>query len=274
MTFKTLLWIDFCADPETDDPSLGVTGAHGQWHIHRVHHPESVKQMLLDVAPDLLCFDYDYPHAAGLRLLREVRNEQPAVPVVILTQYHSESFALWALRLRVRNFLIKPVALPELLASCDDALSRTPSSDTPELDAAEADFQRLMLEMPGSHSADKLTAAAVTLVVDHYDEKITLIDASHACRLPVRQFNAVFEREHGLSFKDFLLHFRIDMACKMLSGGDLSVTEIAFAVGFNDHSHFARLFRQCTGLHPSAYRRRFIDADDSKVKRIRARQVV
>jgi AraC-like DNA-binding protein len=34
-----------------------------------------------------------------------------------------------------------------------------------------------------------------------------------------------------------------------------SVTDIAFAVGFNDLSHFARMFRRYVGLCPSKYRK-------------------
>ena len=39
----------------------------------------------------------------------------------------------------------------------------------------------------------------------------------------------------------------------MLTEGRVSITGIAYSVGFNDGSHFARLFRRLTGTLPSEY---------------------
>lgn len=55
----------------------------------------------------------------------------------------------------------------------------------------------------------------------------------------------------------YLQHLRIDSARALLSGGDLTVQQIAHLVGYGDTSSFTRLFRERVGLSPSAYRTRF-----------------
>ena len=59
----------------------------------------------------------------------------------------------------------------------------------------------------------------------------------------------------GITFREYLLRFRIREACIRLASGAAPVTEIAYAVGFHDGSYFARMFRRYTGMLPSQYAR-------------------
>ncbi len=60
----------------------------------------------------------------------------------------------------------------------------------------------------------------------------------------------------GQSFTEMVNAHRVAEAANLLAQDDLSVTEIAFAVGFNSLATFNRVFKQKTGMNPSAYRRR------------------
>jgi DNA-binding response OmpR family regulator len=60
--------------------------------------------------PDVLVAEYDYPDLNALRLLREVRERFPLLPIVIFTLQHSEALAVWALRNRVWDYFVKPLA--------------------------------------------------------------------------------------------------------------------------------------------------------------------
>jgi AraC-like DNA-binding protein len=64
-----------------------------------------------------------------------------------------------------------------------------------------------------------------------------------------------FQQEMGISPLTFLNRFRIKEACRLLEGGNRTITEVAFAVGFNDLTYFARVFHRETGVSPSEYRR-------------------
>lgn len=46
----------------------------------------------------------------------------------------------------------------------------------------------------------------------------------------------------GVSFTNYLNTYRMDIACRLLSTTDKSVSEIAYGVGFNNLSHFAGHF--------------------------------
>ncbi len=58
----------------------------------------------------------------------------------------------------------------------------------------------------------------------------------------------------GTSFAELLTQTRREMACSYLREPRFSVTEVAFLLGFEDASSFARAFRRWTGVSPSEFR--------------------
>jgi len=103
---------------------------------------------------------------------------------------------------------------------------------------------------------------ATDFVREHYHEKFAAsLIASH-CGLSRFQFSRCFHAVYGITFREYLLRYRIIAACHRLKEGKLPVTEIAFAVGFHDGSYFARMFRRYTGVLPSQYARSH-DGDNS-----------
>jgi AraC-like DNA-binding protein/lambda repressor-like predicted transcriptional regulator len=62
--------------------------------------------------------------------------------------------------------------------------------------------------------------------------------------------------DEGTSFKELLNDARIHLACNYIEEGRLSVTEIAFVLGFSDTSTFSRAFKRWTGRSPRQYAER------------------
>ena len=69
---------------------------------------------------------------------------------------------------------------------------------------------------------------------------------SHLCHL--------FKENTGQGIKSYFLDEKLKEAERLLSQTELSVTEIAERMAFDSPQHFAKSFRQHTGLSPSAYR--------------------
>ncbi len=80
--------------------------------------------------------------------------------------------------------------------------------------------------------------------------------AAKLCDLSRFQFSRNFKKEQGLTFRDFVVRVRVERAAELMrQSPHLSVTEAAFVVGFNDVSHFSRMFRRQLGVLPSQFRR-------------------
>ena len=69
-----------------------------------------------------------------------------------------------------------------------------------------------------------------------------------------------FKRAYGEPPYSYLMTRRIERAMALLRRGDLSVTEVCFAVGCSSLGTFSTRFTELVGMPPSAYRRRAADA--------------
>jgi AraC-like DNA-binding protein len=71
-----------------------------------------------------------------------------------------------------------------------------------------------------------------------------------------------FRQAYGESPYSYLMTRRIERAMAMLRRGDMSVTEVCFAVGCSSLGTFSTRFTELTGLPPSAYQRHEAGATD------------
>jgi len=69
-----------------------------------------------------------------------------------------------------------------------------------------------------------------------------------------------FRRAYGESPYAYLMTRRIERAMALLRRGDLSVTEVCFAVGCQSLGTFSTRFTELVGVPPSTYRRESADA--------------
>lgn len=98
-------------------------------------------------------------------------------------------------------------------------------------------------------------SCAIDMLHERYAEPLTVHDIATAAHLSQSQFIRQFRRLFSTTPHDYLIRIRLNAACRQLTETDQTTTAIAVAVGFFDHSHFSKIFRQFVGLNPSEYRR-------------------
>lgn len=75
-------------------------------------------------------------------------------------------------------------------------------------------------------------------------------------RMSSGHFSREFRRAYGESPYSYVLTRRVERAMALLQRGDLSVTEVCFAVGCSSLGSFSARFAELVGVPPSVYRRR------------------
>ena len=96
-----------------------------------------------------------------------------------------------------------------------------------------------------------------TYVMAHYARPISLDEIAAEAGMNRSAFCTFFKRHKGMTFSQFVTRYRLDTACELLKQSQKQVSEICFAVGFNDLPHFVRAFTRAEGISPSGYRKRF-----------------
>jgi AraC-like DNA-binding protein len=97
------------------------------------------------------------------------------------------------------------------------------------------------------------TAAAVAFIEANLGGRVSLAGAARACRLSPCELSRRFHQEQRETFSAYVLRRRIERARALLAAGGQPVSQVAYAVGFNDLSYFARVFRRMVGMPASAY---------------------
>ncbi len=72
--------------------------------------------------------------------------------------------------------------------------------------------------------------------------------------MTVPAFCRYFKKATGKTFTQFVNEFRIVHATKLLTENPTSISDICFESGFNNFSHFNKLFKKITGKSPLKYR--------------------
>ncbi len=87
------------------------------------------------------------------------------------------------------------------------------------------------------------------------DQNVRLDDLAACAGLSSSHFSHQFNAATKASPYKYLRMLRIERGKELLKNPDLSVLEVALAVGFENQQHFATVFRRVVGASPSSYRR-------------------
>jgi AraC-like DNA-binding protein/ActR/RegA family two-component response regulator len=253
--FKIFLISDSRSCPDKDEllQSLNI-----RWPISAVsfiRDTNTVSDVITQISPGLICYDLDYPHKSGLQQIQTINSLFSDIPVMLLSHVHSEELALWALRNRIWDIQYKPIDLDVIQSNIIKLIDIDNNNTSYKDITLPFVTKNELFEKPSTRIPKVRTQPAIEFVCANYTRNITLKEVSRLCFLSPRTFSDQFKQEHGISFKNYLIQYRIGIARTLIDSGKYdSIIKIAYDVGFNDHSYFSRIFRHYTGLTPSQYR--------------------
>lgn len=94
----------------------------------------------------------------------------------------------------------------------------------------------------------------LNLLKSDYSFKITVDEYAQKLSISSGHLNRICRMIAGKSPKDIIIDFFISEAQLNLSNVDLSITDVAYKLNFEDPGYFTRLFRKKTGMTPKSFR--------------------
>ncbi len=92
-------------------------------------------------------------------------------------------------------------------------------------------------------------------VIDlHLYSNLTIEELSRLCNLSLSSFKREFKKIYNDNPANYFINEKLKKAKELLTISDMSISEIAYEVGFNDPLYFTRLFKKKESITPSAYR--------------------
>lgn len=89
---------------------------------------------------------------------------------------------------------------------------------------------------------------------DNFKNHISLDEIADVASMTVPAFCRYFKKVTGKTFTKLVNEYRVVHATKLLYESQMSITDIAYECGFNNFSHFNKLFKENTGKNASKYR--------------------
>lgn len=189
--------------------------------------------------------------AQGARLISKTRI--PAGESLIVTISGVMQFRAKVARVKENHTTFELGVLMEV--------GRSASRERPETESANPIPLRQSKKI--NHQAfekDKRLNKVLRFVEDHYDERIPLKEAARVAAMEATYFSTFFRQKVGINYLDWIHHLRVAKAISLLEDENLSITDVAFQVGFNDLRTFQRVFKKHTLATPSALRKQLLTA--------------
>ncbi len=125
-------------------------------------------------------------------------------------------------------------------------------------------FMNKMVEKNLNYPRDyyNITYQRVSEVVEYininYKEQLSLTELSKQFYFSPFYLSRLFKKVTGFSLVEYINSIRVKEAQELLKRSNKKISEIAFEVGYDNITHFERVFKQITNLSPRAYRNKMI----------------
>jgi|Deesub1362B_J571_1020462.scaffolds.fasta_scaffold00175_35 YesN/AraC family two-component response regulator len=205
-----------------------------------------------DTEIDIIVLDCGFRTREGIELLKRIKLLSPSTIVIFVSEASIKNTILEAFRAGAREYLTTPVdinRLKEVIENFIDIKKTTRERRVPYF--LEHDDTVL------THVPSDSISKAIKYIELNLSEDLSLSVLSRIANLSKYHFCRLFKKKTGLTPMKFVSKKRIERAKELLQREDITISTIAFEVGFNDIGHFVKKFKAYTGLTPTSYRKLF-----------------
>ena len=192
------------------------------------------------------------PDFDGFELCRKVRKDERTshIPIILVTALGSREHEIEGLSFGADDYITKPFDLVILQTKVENILSVRQSLKQKYTSEMLLQPKNILLSSPDERFLQK----AIEVVENNISDPDLDIERFAAeigvSRMQLyRKLDALTE----MTVKEFVRNIRLKRAIQLLVQKKLNVSEVAYAVGFKDLSHFRKCFKQEFGMSASEY---------------------
>ena len=107
-------------------------------------------------------------------------------------------------------------------------------------------------ESPQQNNHEELV---INYIGNNYtNPNLSLLDITRNTKVKSNDVSKVLMQKYSLSFKEYLNYVRLSEAKNLLKNANLNISEIAYSVGYNNVTHFNRVFKNSENQSPKEFR--------------------
>jgi signal transduction histidine kinase/DNA-binding response OmpR family regulator len=203
--------------------------------------------------PDLIITDLMMPQMDGIDLCKKLKNavHTSHIPVIVLTAKAGMDNKLEGLETGADDYLTKPFEADELLVRAKNLIvQRRKLRELYSGKSLQIDPKKITV----TSIDQKFLEQVLDLLEGHFsDPDFGVPQMQKALAMSKTQFHRKIKALTNESPGELLRNFRLKQAAQLLLQKEDTVTQIAYKVGFNNLSYFAKCFKELYGVPPSAH---------------------
>lgn len=122
------------------------------------------------------------------------------------------------------------------------------------LEEMQLDFAERMKDLKKSNIISIHIRKCIDYIYEHLHEKITVEQTAEYLKIDKSYLSKLFMKENGISFRQFIINARVQVAKNMLLYSDYSYADVSASLGFSSQSAFISTFKKSVGMTPKQYR--------------------
>lgn len=212
-------------------------------------------ETILKEKPDLVISDVMMPEMDGITLCRKIKQNINInhIPIILLTAKSKAEDQIEGLEIGADAYIVKPFNTELLRTTISNLIANRERLRGKLVGEQQVEEKIVKIEMKSNDEI--LMSKVMKTINDHL--------ADPALNVEMLAANVGMSRVHmhrklkeltNQSARDFIRSIRLKQAANLLREKNLSVSEVAYATGFSNLSHFSNTFRDFYGISPSEYK--------------------
>ena len=205
----------------------------------------------IETIPDLIISDVMMPEVDGFEVCETLKNDQRSshIPIVLLTAKAGVENRIAGLRRGADAYLAKPFHREELLVTLDNLLDLRKKL---QARYGSMDINPSMSKQLPVDQEDAFVKRVKGTILENLSDADFNVDV--LCRsltMSRPQLHRKLTALTGKNITHYIRSLRLAKAKDLLLSSEMNITEVAFAVGFDDPKYFSRVFAEEFGMPPS-----------------------
>lgn len=203
---------------------------------------------------DIVVSDIMMPEMDGVTLLKKIKTNSRIndIPVILLTSKSDVADRLESFKKGADAFLAKPFNMSELHILTDNLISNVRRLRGKYSGAQEQKDKIEQIEVKGNN--DQLMNRIMKSINEHIsDPDFNVESLAEDVGISRAQLHRKMKEITGISTGEFIRNLRLEQAARLIREQKINVTQVAYAVGFNNQTHFSTVFRKRYGMSPTEY---------------------
>jgi signal transduction histidine kinase/ligand-binding sensor domain-containing protein/DNA-binding response OmpR family regulator len=206
----------------------------------------------IEIVPDLIISDVMMPEMDGMELCKKLKTDERTshIPIILLTARQSEKYKIEGYETGADAYVTKPFSTAILRAQIKNLIDSR--QKLRELYSKGNGIDPKIVTVNSTDEA--FLNRAIDLIKENIEETDfdTEILASKL-KMSQRQLYRKIKALTDQTVHDFITTIRLSVATDLLLSGDLSISEVAYRVGYTEPANFTRTFTKKYGKNPTAY---------------------